>query len=191
MNKSKVYEQDGKLFRYNYDDAVVEYVYKATEEDKAEEAEWLEKHGCSLHHIDSDGYAVITSIGLRRDNWDHEELRREYIAQWIADLDEELRALTADFERYELPILMKSEEGQLNSYYYTFGSDPGFPYRNGWVVVKASSREEADRKFRSRFPDRPGHEGTMNYSFCYTKERWNQMDPEHTWTGWKLHEVIE
>ena len=164
MNKSKVYEQDGKLFRYNYDDAVVEYVYKATEEDKAEEAEWLEKHGCSLHHIDSDGYAVITSIGLRRDNWDHEELRREYIAQWIADLDEELRALTADFERYELPILMKSEEGQLNSYYYTF---------------------------RSRFPDRPGHEGTMNYSFCYTKERWNQMDPEHTWTGWKLYEVIE
>ena len=191
MNKSKVYEQDGKLFRYNYDDAVVEYVYKATEEDKAEEAEWLEKHGCSLHHIDSDGYAVITSIGLRRDNWDHEELRREYIAQWIADLDEELRALTADFERYELPILMKSEEGQLNSYYYTFGSDPGFPYRNGWAVVKASSREEADRKFRSRFPDRPGHEGTMNYSFCYTKERWNQMDPEHTWTGWKLYEVIE
>ena len=191
MNKSKVYEQDGKLFRYNYDDAVVEYVYKATEEDKAEEAEWLEKHGCSLHHIDSDGYAVITSIGLRRDNWDHEELRREYIAQWIADLDEELRALTADFERYELPILMKSEEGQLNSYYYTFGSDPGFPYRNGWVVVKASSREEADRKYRSRFPDRPGHEGTMNYSFCYTKERWNQMDPEHTWTGWKLYEVIE
>ena len=23
MNKSKVYEQDGKLFRYNYDDAVI------------------------------------------------------------------------------------------------------------------------------------------------------------------------
>ena len=191
MNKSKVYEQDGKLFRYNYDDAVVEYVYKATEEDKAEEAEWLEKHGCSLHHIDSDGYAVITSIGLRRDNWDHEELRREYIAQWIADLDEELRALTADFERYELPALMKAQESGTKSFYYTFGSDPGFPYRNGWVVVKASSREEADRKFRSRFPDRPGHEGTMNYSFCYTKERWNQMDPEHTWTGWKLYEVIE
>lgn len=191
MNKSKVYEQDGKLFRYNYDDAVVEYVYKATEEDKAEEAEWLEKHGCSLHHIDSDGYAVVASIGLRQDNWDHEELRREYIAQWIADLDEELRALKADFERYELPVLMKSEEVRLNSYYYTFGSDADFPYRNGWVVVKASSREEADRKFRSRFPDRPGHEGTMNYSFCYTEERWKQMDPEHTWIGWKLYEVIE
>ena len=191
MNKSKVYEQDGKLFRYNYDDAVVEYVYKATEEDKAEEAEWLEKHGCSLHHIDSDGYAVVASIGLRQDNWDHEELRREYIAQWIADLDEELQALKADFERYELPVLMKSEEVQLNSYYYTFGSDADFPYRNGWVVVKASSREEADRKFRSRFPDRPGHEGTMNYSFCYTEERWKQMDPEHTRIGWKLYEVIE
>ena len=31
----------------------------------------------------------------------------------------------------------------------------------------------------------------MNYSFCYDDERWRQMDPEHTWHGWKLHEVIE
>ena len=64
----------------------------------------------------------------------------------------------------------------------------GYAFRSQDV---AQAREEADRKFRSRFPDRPGHEGTMNYSFCYTKERWNQMDPEHTWTGWKLYEVIE
>lgn len=33
----------------------------------------------------------------------------------------------------------------MNSYFYTFGSDPGFPYQNGWVEVRATSREEADR----------------------------------------------
>lgn len=68
----------------------------------------------------------------------------------------------------------------MNSYYYTFDSDPGFPYQNGWVEVRAVSREETDRKFRARFPDRPGNE-----------ERWKQMAPEHTWRGWKLHEIIE
>ena len=79
----------------------------------------------------------------------------------------------------------------MNRYFYTFGSDPKFPYQNGWVAVKATSREEADRKFRARFPDRPGHEGVMNYSFCYSEARWAEMDPEHTWHGWKCFEVIE
>lgn len=77
----------------------------------------------------------------------------------------------------------------MNSYYYTFGCAPGFPYRDGWIVVKADSWEEAHRKFRARFPDR--HENTLNCAFFYDEERWAEMDPEHTWTGWKLHEIIE
>ncbi|USF25543.1 hypothetical protein N510_000455 [Firmicutes bacterium ASF500] len=83
------------------------------------------------------------------------------------------------------------DEDVLNRYFYTFGSDPGFPYQNGWVEVRATSREEAERKFRARFPDRPGHEGIMNYAFCYNEQRWAEMDPEHTWHGWKCFEVIE
>lgn len=47
----------------------------------------------------------------------------------------------------------------VNRYFYTFGSDPAFPYQNGWVGIHAASREDADYKFRARFPDRPGHEG--------------------------------
>lgn len=53
----------------------------------------------------------------------------------------------------------------MNLYFYTFGSDPGFPYQNGWVEIHATSREDADRKFRAWFPDRSGHEGIMNYAF--------------------------
>lgn len=55
----------------------------------------------------------------------------------------------------------------VNRYFYTFGSDPGFPYQNGWVEIRPASGEEADRKFH----DWPGHEGIMNYAFCYSEER--------------------
>ena len=78
----------------------------------------------------------------------------------------------------------------VNSYFYTFGSDPAFPYQHGWVGIHAASREDADYKVRARFPDRPGHEGIMNYSFCYDENRWAAMDPENTWTGWRCYEVI-
>lgn len=77
----------------------------------------------------------------------------------------------------------------MNSYFYTFGTDPGFPYREGWVEVRAISWEEAHEKFRARFPDR--HKGILNCAFFYDAERWARMDPEHTWHSWKLHKVIE
>lgn len=77
----------------------------------------------------------------------------------------------------------------MQNYYYTFGCVPGFPYINGWVVVKATSWDEAHQKFRARFPDR--HENTLNCSFFYDEERWAKMDPEHTWAGWRCYEIIE
>lgn len=83
------------------------------------------------------------------------------------------------------------KETSANKYFYTFGSDPGYPYQNGWVEVHATTREEADRKFRARFPDRPGHEGIMNFAFSYSEERWVEMNPEQTWHGWKCWEIIE
>lgn len=106
MNRSKVYEQEGKLFRYNYDDSMVEYVHKASEEDVADEAEWLEKYGKPLFHIDSDGYMVIDSIGLSRENWENREARNGYLTSWAMDLDAESSRLAADFVKYELPYLV-------------------------------------------------------------------------------------
>lgn len=79
----------------------------------------------------------------------------------------------------------------MNHYFYTFGTDCGFPYQGGWVEVRAESRMEADKKFRTRFPDRPGRKGILNCAFCYTMEEWSRMDPEHTWKNPECHEVIE
>ena len=64
----------------------------------------------------------------------------------------------------------------MNKYYYTFGSDPQFPYRYGHVVVKAESWKESHMKFRTRFPDRQGHEGIINCAFFYDESHW-EADP--------------
>ncbi len=73
-------------------------------------------------------------------------------------------------------------------FFYTFGSDEGFPYQNGWVEVHAENWNEAHEKFRSRFTDR--RPGTMNCSFFYDEEQWQAMNPECTWVGWHCYEVI-
>lgn len=107
MNKSKVYKLDGKLFRYNFDRSTVEYVAKAGEDEMKDEAEWMQKYGEPLFGIDHDGYMVIDSIGLSRENWQNREARNGYLESWSIDLDEETSRLAADFVKYELPYLVQ------------------------------------------------------------------------------------
>lgn len=77
----------------------------------------------------------------------------------------------------------------MNKYFYTFGSDPKFPYQNGWVEIHADSWEKAHEKFRAKFPDR--HQNTLNCAFFYDEKRWAEMNPEQIWHGWKCWEIIE
>ena len=75
-----------------------------------------------------------------------------------------------------------------NVYYYTFGTDPAFPYCGGWVEVYADSWEEAHEKFRAKFPDR--HKGIINCAFFYDQEKWKQMSIAFGNLGEFCHEVI-
>lgn len=76
-----------------------------------------------------------------------------------------------------------------NSYFYTFGYDPGFPFRNGWVEVRAESWQQAHQKFRARYPDRTP--GVLNCAFFYTEKSWRQMAPEQNWHGYRSYGIIE
>lgn len=58
-----------------------------------------------------------------------------------------------------------------NRFYFTFGSDPGFPYQNTYLMVMADTKQEAIRKFRKKYPDR--HENIFNCSFVYSEEQWS------------------
>lgn len=98
--KSKPYKYQGKLFRYDFDNSVVEYIAKASSEEIDEEIEWEQKHGSQLYGIDADGYMVLETVGLREENWTRKAVRDEYLSQWCFDLDEELAALQRDFERF-------------------------------------------------------------------------------------------
>ena len=95
--KSNPYKLNGKLFRYNFDTCVVEYIQKADQETMQEDAEWKRNH---------DGYIILETIGLSRENWKDKEARDGYLSVWCNDLDAELESMAADFVKYELPYLI-------------------------------------------------------------------------------------
>lgn len=63
--KSNPVKVSGKLFRYDFDHSVVEYIIKADEEIINAEIEWEQKHGSQLYGVGADGYIVLESVGLR------------------------------------------------------------------------------------------------------------------------------
>lgn len=74
MRYSRVMKSaSGRRYRYNYDDALLEWVVK---EDGEEE--------------------VITSIGLGRENFESD--RRGWMLKWDDELSEELAYLAAEFD---------------------------------------------------------------------------------------------
>lgn len=98
--KSKPYRYQKKLFRYDFDNCVVEYIAKATKEQIGEEIEWEQKHGSQLYGIDADGYMVLATAGLRKENWTRKAVRDEYLFEWCIDLDEEDAALARNYKLY-------------------------------------------------------------------------------------------
>lgn len=96
--KSKPYKLDGKLFRYDPDNCIVEYIAKADKETIAADEEWKKDHqGRSLYGIGEDGYMVFSAAGLRRENWKNKAARDEYLSGWADELDEELAAMAGEF----------------------------------------------------------------------------------------------
>lgn len=75
---SKNYIYDGKRFRYNYDEALVELIYKN------EDGEW----------------EAVDAVGLRPENWENKEIRDQYLFEYSIDLEEEMAAEMAFFRGY-------------------------------------------------------------------------------------------
>lgn len=68
--------------------------------------------------------------------------------------------------------------------YYTFGSDPGFPYQNTYLIVFARDCVDADDKFRLYYPDRSP--GCLNCSFSYSDKQWKaDWNEPNRRTYWK------
>ena len=61
---------------------------------------------------------------------------------------------------------------ELTPFYFTFGTDPEFPYQNGYLVVYASTLSEAVRKFQEKYPNRMLN--LLNCSSVYSRSVWER-----------------
>ncbi len=75
------------------------------------------------------------------------------------------------------------------SLYFTFGNDPQFAYKGGWVKVIGKTREACINAFRKRFPDRT--KNTLNCAFVYSEETFKHTTLlEKGNFGQYCHEII-
>lgn len=58
--------------------------------------------------------------------------------------------------------------------FYTFGSDPGFPFYGGWVEVEAKNIKLAHTIFRTYYPDR--EPGILNCCDYYTEAQFSRLE---------------
>ena len=67
----------------------------------------------------------------------------------------------------------------LQSFYYTFGTDPLFPHGiDEFVKVNAKDYAESIQKFKERYPNREGS-SVINCAWIYTEKEWAKIYPEY------------
>lgn len=66
----------------------------------------------------------------------------------------------------------KEPQEEMHRFFYTFGTDPAYPYgENDFVEIRAKTELEADEKYRESIPNRPGS-NLLNCAFVYTEDKW-------------------
>lgn len=68
------------------------------------------------------------------------------------------------------------DEKPTKYFYFSFGSNDKFPYKNGYVVVKAKNELEATKEFKQHCPNRPETD-YINCAFIYPQQEWNEIPP--------------
>lgn len=61
----------------------------------------------------------------------------------------------------------------MDFFYFTYGTDPGYPFEGGYTLIFADNVKEATKLFRNRHPDR--HEGFFNCAFIYTADEFEEV----------------
>ena len=102
----------------------------------------------------------------------------------------ELDRMTYKAMEYAVRFMEARPRNGKNSYFYTFGTDPQFPFGiDEYVEVHADTANQADQKFKSHFPCREGS-SLLNCAFVYSEETWNKFY-EETYGGKKPARVID
>lgn len=80
----------------------------------------------------------------------------------------------------------------MQTFYYTFGSNPIFPYQNGWVEIKAPDRQMADNVFMHFYPQTNKNNPCLNCAFVYKEEEFKNtiMAKKNTNLGFGCHKTF-
>ena len=117
------------------------------------------------------------------------EKETEILCEYLDDLicnDDFMDQKGMEDYNEKLDVLKSIREKMvLHNYYFTFGSDPKFPFYKGYLIVKAESINVACDKFEKKYPGSLPY--TINCSAYYTEEQWKNIKHDMG----LCHEVIE
>lgn len=78
----------------------------------------------------------------------------------------------------------------MKSFFFTYGTDEGFPFQGGWTRVDAPDRIAAERVFQAIHPNR-GRDNLLNCCSVYDKESFEATEMCRKGNlGRRCHEVI-
>ncbi len=87
----------------------------------------------------------------------------------------DLDRMTYEAMKYAAEFLEARPERGTKKFFFTFGTDPRFPFGIGeFVEVRADTIEQAAQKFKAAFPCRPGST-LLNCAFFYGEEQWRPI----------------
>lgn len=76
---------------------------------------------------------------------------------------------------YAVDFLEVRPERGTKKYFFTFGTDPQFPFGfEDYVEIHADTGEQAAQKFKAAFPCRPGST-LLNCAFVYSETQWRSI----------------
>lgn len=120
-------------------------------------------------------------IQLIDENMSHEK------TFYVADLtyeDDEMQKVSSVSEEDISRILQNPKP----AFFFTFGSDEKYPYRHGYIIIRADDIGEAILKFQEKYPDREPGISTINCAFYYNEAEWIQVGERH---HERCHEIIK
>lgn len=77
---------------------------------------------------------------------------------------------------------------KMQKFFFTFGTDPLYPFCNGYIIIYAPNGHAAREIFKAYFPNRPGS-SAINCAFVYTEDEFVK-DWDWCWSKSKCHGVI-
>lgn len=116
-----------------------------------------------LEYACEDAIKHANDEDIELDDGDEKVLAKKFLDKHDCDI--------ADNDQW-YGILKDYEEEKHKKFYFTFGSDPKYPYPGRYLVVEAFAKKSAIQKFRKKIPDR--HKNVYNAAFCYSQEEWDK-----------------